>query len=108
MFLDQILAIGLYGFVCVFSIVFAWQRLRWRRTRRGFRPSGAMLGNALQQLQVIAEPRMQYVIEEKEDEEAEDEEAGGPDDPVRHLHRQARKIRRGERVGELTVYLRRR
>lgn len=108
MFLDQILAIGLYGFVCVFSIVFAWQRLRWRRTRRGFRPSGAMLGNALQQLQTIAEPLAQYVIEEKEDEEADDDEAGGPDDPVRHLHRQARKIRRGEMVGDLTVYLRRR
>ena len=108
MFLDQILAIGLYGFVCVFSIVFVWQRLRWRRTGRGFRPGGAALGNALQHLQVIAEPQMRYVVEEKEDEEADEEEAGGPDDPVRHLHRQARKIRRGEMVGDLTVYLRRR
>ncbi len=108
MFLDQILAIGLYGFVCVFSIVFAWQRLRWRARGRGFRPSGAMLGNALQQLQTIAEPLAQYVMEEKEDEEADDEDEGGPDDPGRHLHRQARKIRRGERVENLTVYLRRR
>ncbi|HEY8998334.1 MAG TPA: hypothetical protein VIM60_10565 [Edaphobacter sp.] len=108
MFLDRILAIGLYAFVCVFSIVFACQRMRWRRTRRGFRPSGAMLGNALQQLQTIAEPLAQHVIEEKEDEDADDEEAGGPDDPVRHLHRQARKIRRGERLENLTVYLRRR
>ncbi len=105
MLIDQILAIGLYGLVCVFSIVFMWQRLRWRRTRRGYRPSGAMLGNALQHLQVIAEPQTQHVIEEKEDEAVDAEDDGGPDDPVRHLHRQARKIRRGERLDRLTARL---
>jgi hypothetical protein len=105
--LDQILAIGLYGFVCLFSIVFAWQRLRWRRTGRGFRPSGAALGNALQQLQTIAEPQTQYVIEEKEEDEVDDEDTGGPDDPVRHLHRQAAKIRLGDKVENLTALFRR-
>lgn len=105
MFLDQILAIGLYGFVCLFAIVFMWQRVRWRRTGRGYRPSGAALGNALQQLQVIAEPQTGYVIEEKLDEEAEDDESSGPDDPVRHLHRQSAKIRRGEQVERIMTYL---
>jgi hypothetical protein len=104
-FLDQILAIGLYGLVCLFSIVFVWRRQRWRRTGRGFRPSGAILGNALQQLQAIAEPQAQYVIAEKENEATEDEEDGGPDDPVRHLHRQAAKIRRGERLENLTTLI---
>jgi len=103
--IDQILGIGLYGLVCLFSIVFVWQRLRWRRTGRGFRPRGAALGNALQQLQVIAEPQVEYVIEEKLEEEMEDEESGGPDDPVRHLHRQAARIRRGETVDRLTARL---
>jgi hypothetical protein len=103
--LDQILAIGLYGFVCFVSVVFVYQRLRWRRTRRGFRPSTAMLGNALHQLQTIAQPQMQHVIEEKLDEDLDDEESGGPDDPVRHLHRQAAKIRRGEPIEQITTYL---
>lgn len=105
MLLDQILAIGLYGFVCFVSVVFVYQRLRWRRTRRGFRPSTAMLGNALHQLQTIAQPQMQHVIEEKLDEDLDDEESGGPDDPVRHLHRQAAKIRRGEPIEQITTYL---
>jgi hypothetical protein len=64
-----------------------------------------MLGNALHQLQTIAQPQMQHVIAEKLDEDLEDEESGGPDDPVRHLHRQAAKIRRGERVERITAYL---
>jgi hypothetical protein len=59
----------------------------------------------LQQLQVIAEPQVEYVIEEKLEEEMEDEESGGPDDPVRHLHRQAARIRRGETVDRLTARL---
>ncbi|MDE1176809.1 MAG: hypothetical protein PW789_09395 [Edaphobacter sp.] len=103
MSLDQILVMGLYGLVFVFAIVFITQRIRWRISGRGFRPRGAMLGNALHQLQTIAEPRMQYVIEEKLDEDSEDEESGGPDDPIRHLHRQARKIKRGETVDRLTA-----
>jgi len=103
--LDQILALGLCGFMCFVSVVFVYQRWRWKRTRRGFRPSTAMLGNALHQLQTIAQPQMQHVIEEKLDEDLEDEESGGPDDPVRHLHRQAAKIRRGEPVERITAYL---
>jgi hypothetical protein len=105
MFLDQILAIGLYGLVCCFVMIFMWQRVRRRITGRGFRPRGAALGNALHQLQVIAEPRMRHVIEEKRDEEMEDEESGEPDDPVRHLHRQAARIRRGERLDTLTAFV---
>ena len=103
--LDQILAIGLYGLVCWFALIFTWQRLRRRVTGRGFRPSGAALGNALHQLQRIAEPQMRYVIEEKLDEEKQEEDSGGPDDPVRHLHRQAGRIRRGERVEDLTAHI---
>ena len=103
MLLDQTLALGLYGFVCIVSVIFLYQRLRWKRMRRGFRPSTAMLGNALHQLQAMVEPQMQHVIEEKLNEDLEDEESGGPDDPVRHLHRQVARIRRGEKVEMLTV-----
>jgi hypothetical protein len=108
MTLDQILAAGLYGLVSLCGIAFLYQRLRWRRRRRrglsgGFYPRGTSLGNALQQLQIFAEPQNRHVIAEKLDEEAEEEGEGGSDDPVRHLHRQAAKIRRGEKVERLTA-----
>ncbi len=76
------------------------------RSQLGFYPSGAALGNALQQLQVMAEPRVAYVVEEKLDEEADEDGEGGPDDPVRHLHRQAARIRRGERLERWTALFR--
>ena len=108
---DLILLRGYYAFVCFIGCVFFYQRYRWRRNKRlgkqrfGFYPSGASMGNALQQLQVIAEPQTKHVVVEMQEEETDDEDAGGPDDPVRHLHRQAAKIRRGETVDTLTTLL---
>ena len=106
---DLILLRGYWAFVCFVGCAFFYQRYRWRRNRRrgriGFYPSGASMGNALHQLQVIAEPQMKHVVVEMQEEETDDEDAGGPDDPVRHLHRQAAKIRRGERVETLTALL---
>jgi hypothetical protein len=102
--LDLILLAGLYLIVGVFTFVFGLRRILWRcRGRIGFYPSTAQLGNALHQLQTIAEPQVEYVIEEKLDEEAEEHDVAGPLDPIRHLHRQARKIRRGERLNRLTA-----
>ena len=69
----------------------------------GIIPSSADMGNAFQVLQVLVQPRVQYVIEEKLDEEADEDDSGGPDDPIRHLRRQAAKIRRGEKLERLTV-----
>ena len=110
--LDLLLLKGFYAFSCFVGCAFFYQRWRWRRRRRsrsnlGFYPNASSLGNALHQLQAIAEPRVAYVIEEKLDEEADEDDEGGPDDPTRHLHRQAAKIRRGERLDRLTVLLRR-
>src|ERR1700685_2184018 len=99
--LDLLLLSGFYGLVCFVGCVFFYRRWRWRhrkrmgRARLGFYPSGASLGNALQQLQAIAQPRVEYVLEEKLDEEADEDDAGGPDDPTRHLHRQGPRTRRG-------------
>ena len=110
---EQILAIGLYGLVSVFACIFMYRRCRWRRRRRkgkvvGFYPRGAMLGNALHQLQTIVEPQMKYVIEEKLNEDIDEDGEGGPDDPTKHLHRQARRIQRGDRLKRLTTFLPRR
>ena len=89
---------------CVF-----FQRYRWRRRKRqgksnwGFYPSSASLGNALQELSVMAQPQVQQVLEEKLNEDAEDDSEGGPENPVAHLHRQAAKIRRGEKLDRFTA-----
>jgi hypothetical protein len=89
--------------------VFCTRRFLWRRRerlgkrRKGFFPTYTAAGNALQTLQVIAQPRAEYVIEEKFDEEADDDEVGDPCDPTKHLNRQLKRIRRGEIVKRLTV-----
>jgi hypothetical protein len=43
------------------------------------------------------------VLAEKFDDEADDDDEGDPDHPGKHLHRQLRRIRRGEKVERLTV-----
>jgi hypothetical protein len=56
---------GLYFFSAFFAIAFFFQRYRWRRRRRqgksnwGFYPSSASLGNALQELSVMAQPQVE-------------------------------------------------
>jgi hypothetical protein len=83
---------------------FLWSR-RKRRGRRnlGFCPTYTSAGNALQALQVIAQPRAEYVLAKKFDDEADDDDEGERGNPEKHLHRQLRRIRRGEKVERLTV-----
>jgi hypothetical protein len=94
----------LWGFtVCV-------QRALWRlrkkrgKSKLGFYPSAASIGNALQVLQAIAEPQVQHVIEERLEEPTDEDDEAGPKDPTAHLMRQARRIRKGEDV-HLTALL---
>lgn len=104
---------GFYAFnalvilACCFTFCarrFLWRRReRLGRRRKGFFPTYTTAGNALQTLQVIAQPRAEYVIEEKFDEEADDDDDGDLCDPTKHLSRQLKRIRRGEIVGSLTV-----
>ena len=95
--------------ILVFCLVFWAKRRLWqRRVRRGncrpgFFPTYTTAGNALQNLQVIAQPRVEYVLAEIFDDEAEDDDEGGPLDPTEHLHRQLRRIRRGETLERLTA-----
>jgi hypothetical protein len=100
---------GLTVFLC--CIVFCWKRFRWRRRKRlgkrdlGFFPTYTSAGNALRilQVQIMAQPQVQHVLEEKLDDEAEEDADGEPADPEKHLHRQLRRIRRGETVERLTA-----
>jgi hypothetical protein len=104
---------GFYGFNALIVVgsclAFCAQRFLWRRRERlgkrnfGFFPSYTSAGNALQALQAITQQRAEYVLAEKFDDEAEDDNQGEPSDPTRHLHRQLRRIRRGEKIKRLTV-----
>jgi len=110
MFVDAFLAFCFWSFMAVVGGIALVQRRRakGRRSRFGFYPSAALLGNAFQQLQIITQPKVQYVIEETMDEEAEEDESGGPDTARaarRHLLRQAERIRRGEELERLTTLL---
>ncbi|QEE27346.1 hypothetical protein FTW19_04550 [Terriglobus albidus] len=110
--LDLLLMRGLDELAVVFLCLFFYRRFRYRwnkrrgKSRWGFYPSTAAVGNALQELQTMAQPQVQYVLEEKLDEPAEDDDEAGPDDPTAHLRKQAKRIRRGERIERLTVRLR--
>jgi hypothetical protein len=106
------LSFSLWGLFLLFGAIFLLQRLRWRRRVRrgdlkpGFRPSVASAGNALHQLQTFVQPQVRYVIAEQLDEESEEEDSGDPDhpvDPIRHLHRQAKRIRKGEQAEPITA-----
>jgi len=109
---DLLILRGLYQLAALFLCLFFYQRFRYRRNKRrgksrwGFYPSTAAVGNALQELQTMAQPQMQYVLEEKLDDPAEDDDEAGPDDPTAHLRKQAERIRRGDRRTRITVRLR--
>jgi len=101
---------GYLGLLFLAAIgVYCAQRARehWRnrgKKKRGRYRGGAALGNALQNFQVFVQPRAEHVISEMLEEPADDDEAV-PKDPRTHLLRQARRIQRGEPVGQLTARL---
>jgi hypothetical protein len=103
---------GYLGLVLIvwFCTLFV-QRILWRVRKRvgksklGFYPSGAALGNALLALNAIAQPQAKYVLEEKLEEPADEDDEAGPKDPTAHLMRQAKRIRNGEKIDRLTALL---
>ena len=51
------------------------------------------------------DPKIGSIIEVSLSEPAEDEDAGGPENPLDHFHRQAKQIRRGTPPKRITTYL---
>lgn len=100
---------GIYAFhalvILTFCLVFVIRRCLWRskRSKRGFFPTYAAAGNALQSLQVMVQPKVDYVLAEKFEDESEDDDEGDLLDPAKHLQQQLRRIKRGEPVHRLTV-----
>ena len=101
------LGLLLIAWACVFFAQRAGYRRRKRKGKKvlGFYPTGALVGNAFQALQALAEPRVQHVLEEKLDESEDEDDETGPKDPTAHLMRQARRIRNGKPIDRLTTYL---
>jgi len=91
-----------WALFCVRRFLWSWRKRQGKRNL-GFFPTYTSAGNALQALQAIAQPRVEHVLAEKFDDEADDDDEGEPDSPEKQLHRQLRRIRRGEKVERLTV-----
>jgi hypothetical protein len=92
-------------------VIFYLRRIGWvlkkrlRSKRVGFRPSYGSLGNALQTLEVWTRPGVDYVLEQKYDEDANEDDQGDPDSPKAQMNRQLKRIRRGELVDRLILRL---
>ena len=89
-----------------------WRRLRERRSRNGKQPaqsshacapSAAALGAAFLFLSMAYRPDHAFIAKAQiqQQEDADDDDDGSPETPVNHLHRQLRRIRRGETVDRL-------
>jgi len=103
-----------------FAFLFVHYKLRritwsWRKRlgmkRLGFRPSSSSMGAALQFLEIFYRPSVVWVVEAKLDEEADLDDAADRDDtaesdtPLRHFHRQLRRIRQGKPIRSLVLRL---
>jgi hypothetical protein len=77
-----------------------------KRRSRLSAPAGG-IGPALLGLSLFYRPRLQHAIEaqQRQVEDVDEDDNGDPDTPMRHLHRQLRRIRRGEPIDKLVVRL---
>ena len=71
----------------------------------GFSPSTFTLGISLRHLEMFTHPSVEYVLEEKYDEDADEDDQGDPDHPSAQLKRQLKRVRRGEAVDRLVLRL---
>ncbi|MGA2729932.1 MAG: hypothetical protein ABSE96_19145 [Terracidiphilus sp.] len=98
------------------TIVVAWSRIvhppqkkqgnRSRIVRLGA-SSPAAIGSAFLFLSTVYRPHHAFIAEAqiRHQEDAEEDDQGGPDTPRRHLLRQLKRIRRGEKVDRLVLRL---
>ncbi|MGB0063642.1 MAG: hypothetical protein WBP85_04285 [Terracidiphilus sp.] len=59
-------------------------------------------------LQLMSEvycPSARFLLAEKCDEDADEDDSGDPESPKKHFMRQLKRIRRGEKVGDLVLRL---
>jgi hypothetical protein len=100
-------------FLTIAAVLFHFtvRRALWkhRRNRRmpnpAFCPSSAALGTVLLFAQFFYRPSVVHVAEARLQADADEDDAGDPETAARPLHRQLRKIRRGEPVKHLVLRL---
>jgi hypothetical protein len=83
----------------------AKRKLRQGKSVFGFCPSSFALGTALQFMPMFYRPSVAYVIEIRRVETSDEDDEGDPETPAKHLHRQLRRIRRGEPIDTLVFRL---
>lgn len=89
----------------------AWSRRKRLGRKPGFRPSSSSLGSAFQLVATLYRPSVVWVMEAKEEDDAELDDAADPQDPtvadtpLRHFHRQLRRIRQGKPIRSLVLRL---
>jgi hypothetical protein len=102
---------GFIPFLAIIVILLHYflRRSLWRRGKRlgrsslGYYPTSFALGMALQFMQVYWRPSVEYVLEEKQREDADEDDEGDPENLKKQLDRQLKKIRRGEPVDRLVL-----
>ncbi|MGA2907679.1 MAG: hypothetical protein ABSE36_08270 [Terracidiphilus sp.] len=100
-----------YLSIAVVFAHFLLRRAKWKIDNRrgkkslGFCPSAAAMGMMLLFMQVFVRPTLQYVLEEKQDEDVVEDDQGDPEGITKQLNRQLKRIRRGEEVGDLVLRL---
>ena len=77
--MELALFLSLFFFVLIVICVFFLLRLRRKLFRRGYSPSFASLGNALQELHAIGISRVEHVIHEQKKAEADENEEAHQD-----------------------------
>jgi hypothetical protein len=75
------------------------------RRRFGLFIPSAALGFAFLTVPMMYRPNLALVVKAqiRQQEDADDDDNGDPDTPIRHLHRQLRRIRRGKPVNRLMI-----
>ena len=74
-----------------------------RKRRRGLRLGSAAAGAAFQFFAIAYRPSHAFIVKAQiqQEEEADEDDDGTPETPLKHLHRQLHRIRRGEPVDRL-------
>jgi hypothetical protein len=93
----------------VTMVYVSWSRMRSKdkqagaSKRRSGIPTDAGIAAAFQLLSLAYRPNHAFVAKAQiqQQEDADDDNDGTPETPIKHLHRQLRRIRRGEHVERL-------
>jgi len=97
--------------IVVILIHYCLRRAAWKRRKRngrrtlGFCPSSVALASAFLFMPAFYRPSVSFEIEARQREDVEEDDEGDPETPAKHLHRQLKRIRRGEPIDRLVLRL---